>query len=253
MKLLKSTRSLVLLLTLSLTACNLGIQGPSTINPKDQAATIVAMTLGATGQQGQQPASQNAIANTPFASPVAPATPTLTPTPAKPTLHINTNVNCRSGPGGNFKVTTSYTAGTTLELVGKNSDPAYWQVKIPNSSETCWIDAQYATPGGDFGSLPEVTPEASSQSAPVEPGLKQWNYSYANPKLTMSLSWYAKSDNVNGYRVYRSGNQVADLPANTTSYTETVDCAYGSQMTYAVEAYNNAGVSPQLTKTIPCP
>lgn len=252
MKLLKAIRSLILLLILSLTACNLGIQGPSTINPQDQAATIVAMTLSATGQQGQQPTSQGVIANTPFASPVA-STATPTSTPAQPTLQINTNVNCRSGPGGNFQVVTSYAAGTTLDLAGKNSEPAYWQVKIPNSSETCWIDAQYATPSGDFESLPTVTPEVSSQSAPTQPGLKQWNYSYANPKLTMSLSWYAKSDNVNGYRVYRSGNQIADLSANTTSYSETVDCAYGSQMTYAVEAYNNAGVSPQLTKTIPCP
>lgn len=249
MKSVKAIWGLFAALALSLTACNISINGASTaLSPKDQAATIVAMTLGASGQ----PTSEGVVASTPFASPVAQATATVTATSATAILHINTNVNCRSGPGGSFDVVTSYTAGTTLNLAGKSSNPDYWQVKIPNSSETCWIDAQYSTPEGDTASLPEATSQTGNPSVPAKPSALYYNYTCNPTTTTTSLSWNDSANNENGYYVYRQGSQIADLPANSTTYTDTVNVSPGTQLTYSVEAYNNAGVSDKRTVTFTC-
>ena len=61
------------------------------------------------------------------------------------------------------------------------------------------------------------------------------------------------SGTVNGYRVYRFGTLLADLPASTTSYQETVPFTYGSDMNYAVEAYNDAGTGQQVLWDFTCP
>ncbi len=227
-----------------LTACNLpGIQVNQNLSVKDQAATIVAMTL----QAGGLPTSPGFVA-TPFASPV-PATPTT-----KPTLYINTNnAKCRSGPGSDFKVTASYTTGTIVDLIAKDTAEGYWIVKDPASADLCWVLAQDATPSGSFDALPEITPQASTLGVPAQPTIFYPNYSCDATSLTTSLTWNDAADNENGYRVYRDNVQIADLPANSTSFAETIDFAFGSQVTYSVEPYNDAGAAPQKTLTFHCP
>jgi hypothetical protein len=230
------------ILVFALSACNLQINPPSS-DPLSAAATIVAMTLQAKGL----PTSQGLLAATPFASPAV-ATPTT-----KPTLFINKdNTKCRSGPGPDFKVIASYNTGTTLDLLAKDTADSYWLVKDPSSADICWVQAQYATPGGSFDSLPEVTPQASTNNAPARPGSIIYTFSCDNTSVTTKLSWADNANNENGYHVYRLGDQIADLPPNSTSYTDTVNYTLGTQMTYAVEAYNDAGVSQQRSITFTC-
>lgn len=113
---------------------------------------------------------------------------------------------------------------------------------------------QDASPGGSFELLPEVTPQAAAvQAVPGRPSRGNWNYSCDNTALTMLLGWNAPSGAVNGYRVYRFGTLLADLPASTTSYQETVPFTYGSDMNYAVEAYNDAGTGQQVLWDFTCP
>ena len=235
-----------LTILLMLAACNLpSLQVNQNLSPNDQAATIVAMTL----QAGGLPTSQGAIPTTPFASPAA-----ATPTVAKPLLFINnSDTKCRSGPGPNFKVVATFGSGVTVEMVGKDTADSYWLVKDPGSAEDCWVQAQNGTPSGGFDTLPEVTPQAVSQGAPARPGSIIYNFSCDNSSLTTSLSRADSADNENGYHVFRLGNQIADLPANSTSYSDTVNYTLGTQMTYSIEAYNDAGVSEQRSITFTCP
>ena len=58
------------------------------------------------------------------------------------------------------------------------------------------------------------------------------------------------ASDANGFRVYRQDALVADLPANVTSYTDIGRVEQGTDLTYSVEAYNDAGVSPRLSHTI---
>jgi hypothetical protein len=235
--------ALVGILIFALSACNLGVKAPSSEDPLSAASTIVAMTLQANGK----PTSQGVLPATPFASPAV-ATPTT-----KPTLHINTdNSKCRSGPGPDFKVIASFNAGNTVDLVAKDSPDSYWLVKDPTSLDICWVQAQDATPAGSFDNLPEVTPQATTNKAPARPGSIVYSFSCDNTSVTTKLSWTDNASNENGYHVYRLGTQIADLPPNSNSYTDTVNYTLGSQMSYAIEAYNDAGVSQQRTITFTC-
>jgi hypothetical protein len=243
MKLPGKLLSALLLLTF-LAACNLpGVQVNTNISPQDQAATVVAMTLQAGGIT-TSPGS----ASTPFASPVPPK-PTV-----KPTLSINTNnAQCRSGPGTNFKVVATYPSGTIVDLLAKDTADGFWIVKDPASADLCWVQVQDATPGGSFESLPEVTPQASTASVPARPGSINYTFNCDNATLTTSMKWSDSADNENGYRVYRLGTQIADLPANTTSFDENIPYDIGTSITYSIEAYNDSGPSAQRSITFHCP
>ncbi len=230
---------LVPLSIMTLAACNLqiGQGGADNSAVEHAAATIVALTLEAHGKP-----------ITPFASPV-PATPTT-----KPTVTIHTDgAKCKSGPGPDFKVLATYSTGTTADLIAKDTADGYWVITDPGSGSTCWLQIQDATPAGSFDLLPEVTPQAVAQSAPNRPSKANWNYSCDSTSLTTILGWNAPAGSVNGYRVFRQGTHIADVDAGTTTYKETIPFNYGSSISYAVEAYNDAGNSPQLTWNFSCP
>ncbi len=228
----------LLVAILLLTACA-PAGSPTAAAPSVQelAATIAAATI-------QSAAS---------AKPVASATPATTPT-VKPTLVIrNDNAACRSGPGADFKVIATFPAGTTVDMLGKDTADSYWIVLDPGSHNSCWLQAQDGTPTGSFTDLPEMTPQAVSVAVPNKPNKGAWNFFCDNTTLTTLLAWNAPSGPVNGYRIYRDGNQIADVPATQTSYTEKVPFTYGSNANYAVAAYNDAGVSQQQVWNFHCP
>ncbi len=229
---------------LVLAACNLpGAQTTPTLSMLDQAGTIVAATFMAGG-------TPTAAAAAVTASPTGPA---ATPT-TKPSLFINAaDAKCRSGPGPDFKEIASYPTGTSVDMIAKDTTDGYWLVKDPGSGDSCWLSVQDATPSGSFDLLPEITPPAVAVQAPGKPGKGSWNYSCDNTSLTTILGWTPPTSGANGYRVYRDSKKIADLPASTTTYTETIDFTYGSSVTYGVEAFNEAGAGPQVTWDIHCP
>lgn len=243
---LKSRRNLLILssiLVLILSACTSATQTPPAPSVNDEALTIVALTF--------QAATQSAELSTPTALP----SPAATPTVGKPVLYINGNVKCRTGTSPNFKVVTSFVPGTTVEMVGKDPAVSAWLVRIPVSMDTCWILAQDASPSGDYQNLPVVTPQPSTQQLPSAPAGISWPYicTYAHDvvyQVTVNLSWMDPTRNANGFRVYRQDTLIADLPADTTAFTDKADVTIGSQLTYSVEAYNDAGVSPRGSITI---
>jgi hypothetical protein len=233
-----------LLLLLVLAACNLpATEATPALSPIEQAGTTIAMTLRAGGLS-----TSVAAATTTSASPAA-ATPTT-----KPTLVIHVNAaKCRGGPGPDFTEIATYAAGTSVDMIAKDTADGYWLVKDPASGSSCWVQVQDATPGGSFDLLPEITPQASTQGVPASPTIFYANYFCDTTGLTTELVWNDVADNENGYRVYREGVKIADVAANSTTFSEKISFTLGSQVTYAVEAYNEAGASPQRTKSFHCP
>ena len=242
-----SSKSFVLLvpvaLVLGLLACSVGTSTPIA-NPLDAAGTVVSMTLQALGSA--TPAAPTST------STAVPVTATAT---TKPSLTINTNAaKCTEAPKAGATEVVSFAAGTVVDMIAKDTVDSYWLVKDPASGSSCWVQTKDATPSGSFDLLPEVTPAAnSSASVPGRPGRVNYNYSCEGNSLTTTLIWSAAQGSVSGYRVYRLGNLVTQLPANATTYTETTDFTIGLQMNYAVEAYNDAGASTQLTWNFTCP
>jgi hypothetical protein len=229
-------------MALSLAACRAAPETAAPLDVSAAAETLVAMTFeAATHSAALQP-------------------PTLTPapssTPAAPRLYIKNEVQCRSGLGPNFKVLAVLPAGTMVDMVGKYSAQSAWLIQVPGNPLTCWVMAQDSSPSGSFENLPETTPQAGSGQPPSAPASLNWPFfcSYVDGvlyEITTDLSWTNTAGDANGFRVYRQETLVADLPANVTSYTDKGRVEFGTNLTYSVEAYNDAGVSPRLSRTIP--
>lgn len=231
------------LMCLALSACNSRPQQPSAPSVNEVASTMVALTFEAATHAVQSRA--------PTLLPLLVATPTF----QNPRLYVNSDAKCRTGTGSNSKVVASFTAGTTLEMVGRSTAEGGWLVKVPDGSAMCWIRVLESSPGGSFQDLPEVTPEPSTHQLPSAPVEMSWPFycSYVAGvlyKITINLSWIDTANDANGFHVYRQDQLIADVPFDTKAYSDTTNVVLGSQLTYSVEAYNDAGVSPRLVKSL---
>ncbi len=125
-----------------------------------------------------------------------------------------------------------------------------------SKSQTCWILVQEGSPSGSYTNLPELTPQPSTQKLPAIPGSIVYSFSCTHPNalstVTTNLSWTDPAGDANGFRVYRSGTQIADLPADSPTFTDTTTVIFATQLSYSVEAYNDAGASPQRTVNFVC-
>ena len=68
--------------------------------------------------------------------------------------------NCRTGPGTEYDVVTSFSKGQTVQIFGRNKNfsNTWWYVEIPNTYDRCWVSLVTAQATGDFESIPVVTP-----------------------------------------------------------------------------------------------
>ncbi len=95
--------------------------------------------------------------NTPTATLSPP--PTATPTSSKPMVSVSVNTNCRLGPGTDFDIVSVLLVGEETEIVAQDPSGEYWYIRnIDNPSQFCWLWANYATPKGNYASLPVFTP-----------------------------------------------------------------------------------------------
>ena len=237
------TISLSMSALLVLSACSPAPAAPAPLDVNDTASTLVALTFEA--------ATRSAQLQTPTPPPEIAFTPTFAPA----RLYLNTEVKCRSGIGADFKVLATLPAGAMLEMVGKDSAEAAWLIQVPGSPQTCWVRALDSSPSGNFQNLPEVTPQPGSGRPPPAPINLSWPFycSYVDGALyeiTIKLSWVNTTSDANGFRVYRQDTQVADVPADVTTYTDISKVELGTDLTYSVEAYNDAGASGRLSQTI---
>jgi hypothetical protein len=232
---------LIIFLMLVISACNLP-STPSGPSLNDQAATIVAMTL----QAGSTPTVQ-VILNTPTAMSI------VTQTGGTAKLTVTDNTNCRSGPGTNYSRVTTIPGGTTVNIVARYATGDFWIVTPADGSANCWVQADLGTVTGDTTILPKVTPVPSeNKDAPERPGSLYYEYSCPFGNLSTVLTWADKADDETGYRVYRDNQLIAELPANSKTYTDNTTITVGIGISYSVEAFNEAGTSEQRTISFTC-
>lgn len=234
--------SLALAAGLFLSACNLPV--PSAPDPR--IATSAALTV------------QAAINSSPLASPTA-ASPEdedieATPTFSQPMASVGEVTNCRTGPGVNYERMTQILPNDRVEIVGF-FPPNYWVVSTKDGE--CWLSGEFATPAGSFAAVPTVTaPPQSEGGAPKAATFPKngWTYfCYGTGQADITLTWNDKADNESGYRVLRNGEVLAELPANSTYFAETIALLSGQSVGYQIRAYNLAGETSSVVASMACP
>lgn len=226
-------------LTLS---CNL--PSTSSLQSAEAAQTSAALTVEAALQ-------------TPLASPtLAPTTSndvqaTSETSSGQPLASFEDVTNCRTGPGINYERVTQITPQDTVEIIGFYP-PNYWVVMTRTGP--CWVAGEFVTPSGSLAAVPTVTaPPTPQGSAPKNISLQQWNIScnYATNEADVSIRW-ADKDNETGYRVFRNNEVVAELPANSVVFTETITLLSGQSVEYYILAFNAIGDTSSKVMILSC-
>jgi len=163
-------------------------------------------------------------------------------------------VNCRKGPSPNYERVTQLVPNQPVKIVGF-LPPNYWLVSTVEGE--CWVTAELATPSVNFSAVPTVTapptPQGGAPQAPTFTKKDGWTWFCDGAGNTdVTLNWNDNADHETGYRVYRNGELVSELPANTTSYKENIVYPGEQGLTYTVEAFNEAGASSGSTETLFC-
>jgi uncharacterized protein YraI len=233
-RIVKKPVFLFLLIASLVSSCNLPAAGGGT---SPEIATAAALTVQA--------------ALTPLGTPVANASAT-SESLSKPVITVLDPTNCRTGPGTNYERVTQITAGQQVEIVG-SFPPGYWIVST--NAGLCWVSAEFATPAGSFQAVPTVTAPATPEgSAPSAIGFQQWEIfcNFQTDQADIMIRWSDKSNDEAGFRVYRNGTVVAEVPANTTQFNETITLLSGQSVGYRVESFNEVGSASTSTISLAC-
>ena len=252
------------LLLTSVLACNLPSAAPQENAPELQTAAAQTVAAALTPQTSTTVPQSIIIAtpsltltgtNTPNVT--ATITSTITPTYSVPMLIVRKQTNCRTGPGQDYEVVFTYLSGKELEIVGRYDPDNYWLVKSAESpTGVCWLWGEFVTVSGSYWIVSSVTPPpTATMPPPVAPSLR-WNYECTyngiNDDLVVDLKWADHANNETGYRVFRNGELIADLPAGSTLYTDRVAVDSGKETSYRVDAYNSTGAASDSTIPIVC-
>jgi hypothetical protein len=247
------------LLVIALSSCNFPTAQDSGLTLEQQAATVVAQTLTALAAGNPIPLASPTVGATdqPLASPTASGeiptlqpnvTPTaLTGTPGATILTVDSNTNCREGPGTSYAIVIQLVPGTTYQMIARTADNKYWIVTEIGKSNTCWVPAEMSNAFGNVNLLSVTTPSAptSSVGSVQPPGALKYQYDCVYNGIPGSirviLQWADRSTNETGFHVYRDGMLVVDLVANSTSYIDNFTGSTSVTYTYQVSAYNASG------------
>lgn len=244
-------------LLLAILACNVpGSAQPISVN--DQAATSIAATVQAQTQDGGNVPITATSSMTPAGTGTSSATATqlnatITPTFSTPMLTVLEPTNCREGPGQNYEVVFTYLEKKNLQILGRYDPTNYWLVKSDETKTgNCWLWGEYVEVTGSYWVVPSVTPPATATLAPPQtPSVEDWHFECSGGTMTFTLIWIDKASNETGYRIHRD-DQVIELPANSTSYVESIPLLSGESMEYYLEVYSSSGSASTARMKITC-
>lgn len=240
---MKKIASLLLASFMLLSACNMPA---ASSQPDISIATSAALTVEAA-------LSQTIPLPSPEATPAIAQTPVLesTPTFSQPLASFEDVTNCRTGPGVDYEKVTQIQPGFAVELIGFYP-PNYWVVSTDKGP--CWVAGEFVTPSGNYAAVPTVTlPPSAAGEAPQNVSLQKWDIfcNFATNEAEISIRW-ADQDGESGYRIVRNDEIIAELPAGTTEFKETINLGAGQSVGYYIIAFNALGSSQSKTITLSC-
>ena len=253
-----STRSVLIcffLFLLPMLACNLATPTAQPVAPEIR--TAVAQTLQAVMTPSMTSTRLGSpVMMTSSATEALTGTATITPTYSVPMLTVQESTNCRTGPGEDYEVLVTYLQGKELEIVGRYDPGNFWLVKSDESpGGTCWLWGQYVEVTGSYWVIPSVTPPPTATNAPPKvPVIQRYEFfcSTVTGQMEINITWDDRATTETGYRIIRNGELAANLPANSTTFTDTIDLTTGQSASYRIEVFSPSGSASSSTINITC-
>jgi hypothetical protein len=252
-----------IVLILAIMACNVPLEQ---FPPPSEMQTAAALTLQAILTPSFTPE-----ASTPIASPLpvtrtssprvtetlatlGSPTTTITPTFSVPMLTVRESTNCRTGPGEAYEVVFTYLAEAELEIVGRYDPGNFWLVKSSQSPNgTCWLWGEFVDVTGSYWAVPSVTPPPTATSAPPrQPGIVKWEFSCSGRTLTFMVTWADNANNETSYRIFRNGEGLAELPANSTTFTDVYELPADQNVEYYIQVFGPSGTANSSIMRMRC-
>ncbi len=142
-----------LFLIAAILACNINAPAASNVSA---VATSAALTVTALANipGGGSPASDPPAPTLPAlpsetdTSIPAPSTPSASPFPSQTSAAsgnalVASSAICYLGPGKVYEVSSSISAGTRVDLLGRSTLDGWWIIRNPRYHDPCWIQAAY--------------------------------------------------------------------------------------------------------------
>jgi hypothetical protein len=112
---------------------------------------------------------------------------------------------------------------------------------------------EYVEVTGSYWVVPSVTPPPTATLAPPQaPSVQNWEYFCSAGQMTITIEWTDRATNETGYRVLRDGESIAELAANSSSYTETIALLSGESVEYYLQVYGPGGTANALIGKLTC-
>jgi hypothetical protein len=247
-----------IVLILAMVACNMPFEQ---LPPPDEIQTAAALTLQAVlTPSATVAAATPAITTTasPRVTRTAPAagsaTITITPTYSVPMLTVRESTNCRTGPGEAYEIIFTYLTGKELEIAGRYDPGNFWLVKSAESpTGTCWLWGEFVEVTGSYWAVASVTPPATATAQPPRgPGIVEWNFSCSDGAITFTVNWADNANNETGYRVFRNGEAINELPADSVTYTDVFNLQPEQSVEYYIQVYGPSGTANSSIMRMRC-
>ena len=240
---------------LAMLACSVpGVVQPTVVG--DQTATVTAAAPQEPTRDASDVPPTATFSRTPSitASPNGSPSATITPTYSVPMLIVQEPTNCRTGPGEEYEVVSTYLAGKQLEIVGRYDPGDFWLVKSSESPDgTCWLWGEYVELIGSYWVVSSVTPPPTGTNPPPEGvAIDHWEFFCTGTTINVTIIWFDRANNEQGYRVMRNGEVAAELPANSTTYTESFTPPEDQWTDYYIQIYNETGSANSSIMRMSC-
>ena len=246
------------ILILSILACNWPLEQVAPPNDVQTAAALTLQAILTPSFTSMASTPTNAVTSSPRATSTSSSagspTTTITPTFSVPMLTVTESTNCRTGPGEEYEIVFTYLTGKQLEIVGRYDPGNFWLVKSNESPNgTCWLWGEFVEVTGSYWAVPSVTPPPTATSAPPRgPGIDKWEFSCSGGALTFTVIWVDNANNETSYRIFRNGEQIAELPPDTTTYTDVFAVSPDQRVEYFVQVYSPFGTANSSVMPMRC-